>query len=307
MSHSISQTHSIFEQPWWLDAAAPGQWDAVEVEESGQVVARLPFVVKKRYGLRILGQPTLTQTLGPWIESASDSPQERLAREKDLFTKLISRLPKYDLFRQNFHSNVTNWLPFYWSGFTQTTHYTYALDHISDTQRILDRMSSSTRKRIQRAERSLTVTLHDDVEDVLRMATLTFQRQNLRLPYSPDLLYRLDDAATRNAKRLAISCTDDEGNVHSSAYIVGDERRAYLLVSGIDPIYRQFESGLLLQWSGIKAAAAFTKTYDFEGSMIEGIESFYRRFGATQTPYSSVTKHGRLMSRMSAAKQLISG
>lgn len=79
MSKSISQVPSIFEQPWWLDAVAPGQWDAVEIEENGRIVARLPFVFKKKFGARIVGQPQLTQTLGPWIEYTSDTRRKRHA------------------------------------------------------------------------------------------------------------------------------------------------------------------------------------------------------------------------------------
>ena len=30
--------------------------------------------------------------------------------------------------------------------------------------------------------------------------------------------------------------------------------------------------------------------YDFEGSMIEGVEESFRHFGATQTPYFSIHK-----------------
>lgn len=44
---NIDQTHSIFEQPWWLDAAAPGQWDVVEIEEGGgsSLDSRSPYGV----------------------------------------------------------------------------------------------------------------------------------------------------------------------------------------------------------------------------------------------------------------------
>lgn len=40
--------NTLFEQPWWLDAVAPGAWGAVEVSRDGRVVARLPSVTEKR-------------------------------------------------------------------------------------------------------------------------------------------------------------------------------------------------------------------------------------------------------------------
>ena len=60
--------NAIFQQPWWLDAVAPGQWAEVTCEHDGRIVARLPYVVRGRRGLRILTQSSLTHTLGPWVE-----------------------------------------------------------------------------------------------------------------------------------------------------------------------------------------------------------------------------------------------
>jgi hypothetical protein len=60
-------THSLFEQPWWLDAVAPGNWDAATVTSDGEIIGRLPYVRMRRCGLTILGQPPLTQFLGPWM------------------------------------------------------------------------------------------------------------------------------------------------------------------------------------------------------------------------------------------------
>ena len=36
--------HALFQQPWWLDAVAPGAWDAAVVTKDGQMVGRLPYV-----------------------------------------------------------------------------------------------------------------------------------------------------------------------------------------------------------------------------------------------------------------------
>ncbi len=42
----IAHTDCLFQQPWWLDAVAPGAWDAVVAEHGGRVVGRLPYVKK---------------------------------------------------------------------------------------------------------------------------------------------------------------------------------------------------------------------------------------------------------------------
>jgi hypothetical protein len=307
MSTSARPTHSIFEEPWWLDATAPGEWDAVEIEEGGRVVARLPFVFKKRYGLRTISQPPLTQTLGPWIEQTEERQDKRIAREKDLFTKLIGKLPKSDRFDQNFHPNVSNWLPFYWSGHTQTTRYTYVLRDIEDHSRVLAGMSGSTRRNIRMAESSLEIVENSTVDIVLDLAEKTFQRQGLKTPYDTELLHRIDDAVKQNAHRVALHSIDGEGRIHSAAYVVGDERRSYLLVTGADPSLAGSKSGSLVHSRAIKAAAQFTAIFDFEGSMIEGVESFYRSFGSTQTPYSNISRYNGKGGRLISLKHSILG
>src|SRR4051812_21429712 len=89
---------SLFQQPWWLEATAAGSWSEVAVEEDGVVVARLPFVTRRRYGLRLLTMPKLTQSLGPWIREYPSDQAARLSLEKRLFGRLIDMLPPHDVF-----------------------------------------------------------------------------------------------------------------------------------------------------------------------------------------------------------------
>ena len=59
--------NALFQQPWWLDAVAPGRWGEVTCERDGRIVARLPYVVRDGRGLRMPTQSSLTHTLGPWV------------------------------------------------------------------------------------------------------------------------------------------------------------------------------------------------------------------------------------------------
>lgn len=292
MSPSIGEAYSIFQQPWWLEATAPGRWDEVCVEEGGKVVARLPFTIDERFGFRYLGQPRLTQNLGPWIESRSgERPDRRLAREKDLFTKLVGKLPTHDLFLQNFSPLLTNWLPFYWMGFAQTTRYTYVVDTSSSVSQLRSNFSKSARKQLSRAESKLEVTDNAPLDVLLDLNRRTFGRQGLRVPYSESLVHRIDEAVRKHGHRDLLVATDREsGEPHAAAYMVGDSSRIYALISGGDPKLRESGAGYLLKWESIQRAKALSAPFDLEGSMIEDVEQFYRRLGASQTPYSSISR-----------------
>src|SRR5437016_6181953 len=52
--------YTLFQQPWWLDAVAPGQWHTVTVRHGTEIAARLPYVLRKKLGLVLVTQPPLT-------------------------------------------------------------------------------------------------------------------------------------------------------------------------------------------------------------------------------------------------------
>ena len=105
--------HSPFEQRWWLDAVAPGEWGEVVVERQGDVVARLPYLRKRKLGLTVLTQPPLTRFVGPWLRPSTGKYATQLGAECELMGELIEKLPPHDAYRGSFAPAVTNWLPFY--------------------------------------------------------------------------------------------------------------------------------------------------------------------------------------------------
>jgi len=282
----------LFSQAWWLDAlAGDGAWDVALVEKGGQVVASMPYVMRKRFGRIILGHPPLTQTLGPWIREVDGKQASRLARQKGLMQDLIAALPPYDHFSENWDFSQTNWLPFYWAGFTQTTRYTYRLSNLSDQQKLWDGLRENIRTDIRKAEGRFGLQVRNDlgVDDFLRLNIQTFERQGKILPYSKSLVARLDDACVeKNARRIFIA-VDSQGRHHAGIYLVWDQKSAYYLMGGGDPELRKSGATSLCMWEAIKFASTVTKSFDFEGSMIEPIERFCRAFGAEQTPYFAVS------------------
>lgn len=291
MTHSPN-SNSFFEEDWWLDAAAGSSWDVVEIEEGGQVVARLPFSVKKKFGLRVISQPQLTQTLGPWLLDTGANYTKRLSREKELYNRLIDGLPKFDVFQQNFHPSITNWLPFYWRGFRETIRYTYVIDLTESDEEILGNFTRQQRAAIKKAAEHVVVQESEDLDVFLDLNEKTFKAQRMAMPYDREYVARLDETLRQRQSRfILIACDIDTGKAHNGIYIAGDSRRMYLLMSGADPRYKGERAGSLLVWHAIqKAKQLGVATFDFEGSMIEPIESFYRGFGATQTPYHWVSK-----------------
>jgi lipid II:glycine glycyltransferase (peptidoglycan interpeptide bridge formation enzyme) len=303
---SLSETNTIFEQPWWLDAVAPDAWDAVQVSKGGEIVARLPYVVKQKRGLTALSMPPLTLTLGPWLKPSTAKYANQLSQQKELMTSLIEQLPPHDYFSQYFHHSVSNWLPFYWQGFEQTTRYTYVIEALEDLERVWDQLSKTVRRKIRKAQKQLAV--RTDVEDIERffdVNALTFKRQGLDVPYSRDVVRRLDAACTKHQASRMFFAEDAQGRIHSAQYFVWDGNSAYALMGGSDPDLRSSDAHSLLMWEGIRFAATVAKEFNFGGSMMESIERYVRDFGGVQKPYFHLTRFSRRMRFLVAGRGMI--
>jgi len=282
----------LFSQAWWLDSLAGDEhWDVALVEGGRQIVASMPYMVRRRFGHVSLGQPPLTQTLGPWIRETIAKLANRLGREKDLMQKLIDVLPPYHVYAQNWHYSQTNWLPFYWAGFSQTTRYTYRLPDLTNEKQLWDELRENIKSDIRKAQGRFGLQVRTDMglDSFLRLNIMTFERQGKRLPYSECLVKRLDDACRQRCARKIFIAVDQNGRTHAGVYIVWDKNSAYYLMGGGDPELRKSGATSLCMWEAIKFASTITKSFDFEGSMIEPVERFFRAFGAEQTPYFAVS------------------
>ena len=291
LTDSVPYINSLFQQPWWLEAVAPGQGQEIVINKGEDVALRFPYILDKRDGLTSLTMPGVTQTLGPWLKPMNGKHSSQLSLQKELMNELIQRLPEHDIFYQRFHYSITNWLPFYWKGFSQTTRYTYVIEDLTDLEKIWEDMKSNIRNKIRKAEKSgVTVADTDDIETFLDLNELTFKRQGMSLPFSRDFVRRLNAACVKkNARKIYITYGAD-GRPQTGLFCVYDGSATYNLLQGGDPALRNSGANALAMWKSIKFAAGVSKVYDFEGSMIEPIEEFFHSFGAIQKPYFEISK-----------------
>ena len=282
----------LFFQPWWLEAVSPDAWDYVVVRRGEEVAAVLPYTFKMRLGrLRLIEMPFLTPYLGPWLRQSNAKYANRLGEEKDLMTELIDGLPRFATFKQDFHPTITNWLPFFWKGFRQTTRYTYRTDETKDLEALWSETRDNVRTDVKKARKTLEVRETEDFDQFLPLHRMTFARQGRGLPYSEDKIRELDRAcAAQNARKMFLA-TEPGGRAHAVIYLLHDCRHVYYFFSGSDPEVRSSGAISLLVWHAITWALSMGKQFDFEGSMAEPIERAFRSFGARQTPYLQVEKN----------------
>lgn len=287
------RTIPIFSKDWWLDVVCgENNWQVVVIKKGSNVVASLPYyLTKDKFGFKRIAMPLLTQTMGVWIKYPEQQKYDtRVSYEKKIFTELLEELPGFDMFTQNFHYSITNWLPFYWKGFSQTTRYTYLIEDLSDLDKVFLNFDSDLRTKIKKAKKSIRIYEEEDIRKLFDMTQKTFDRQGLETPYSFEFLLKLDKACSEQNGRKIFFAEDEKGKIHAGIFIVCDEQSVYPIAGGADPSFRNSGANPLLCWEVIKFASTVSKKFDFAGSMIEPIECFMRSFGGVQKPYFRITK-----------------
>ncbi len=290
---SAMHSYSLFQEPWWLNLATGGDWNEVTVEDGG-VAARLPFQVKRRYGFKALAQPHLTPFLGPWFRPSTAKGASQYSDQYQLAAELIAKLPRFDVFRQNCCPEWTNWLAFHWAGFSQQTRYTYRLCDLSDLDAVWSGFHQSARRAIRSAQKETEIVASDDVDRLCDLHERTYAQRGYPMPYRREVLFRIVDGALRTGHARFVYAQDSKRNIHAINFIVYDERAAYYLVGGSDKRFRESGAATLLMWDAIQFAAQKSAVFDFEGSMVQGIERFFRNFNPQLTPINRIYKAARL-------------
>jgi hypothetical protein len=282
----------VFSQPWWLDAVCgENGWDVCLAERNGHVVGALPFYHLRRMFFNVIMMPHLTQNFQLWIRYPDSlKPEKRLSHEKSVVTELIDQFPPFDYFRRSFYHTLTNWLPFYWKGFRQTTCYTYTIEDLRDLDTVFRRFSHAKRKNIKRAEKILTLGPELTAREFYRHHQMTLGKGGAKVSYPLDLLERIHGAAYSRGRGKVFTGVDGQQRIHAAIFVVWDERQAYYLISSIDPDYKASGAATYLIKQAIVDVSTKTKQFDFEGSMIERVENSFRQFGTTQKPYFHISQ-----------------
>jgi hypothetical protein len=290
--------HTLFESPEWLDAVAPAGWQCATVEESGRIVAALPYVIKSRAGLRVVSVPPLTPWLGPWIALEPGKYETRLAREHVMLRRLISQLPRADVAVIPAAPEQTNLLPFYWEGFDLRVGYTYRIPLDGSLDAIWQSIKQRTRNAIRKSARTLVVNPSEDVDAVMRLIAATYRRQGRAPPRIASTIGRILGSSPLKPHRELLVAQDQAGQTHAFALLAYDSRHTFYVIGGADPALRSSGAQTYLLWCAIERSYGRSAVFDFEGSMKEEIERPFRAFGAVQTAQITAVSEPTILGRL---------
>jgi hypothetical protein len=295
-------TWTLFEESYWLDAVASGDWQAFVVKNDGKVVGRLPIVQKVRSGIRAISVPTFTPWLGPWVRATGGKAANEVSHQHQVLTALISQLPKAQRILVPCAPEMTNLMAFHWAKFDLRLGYTHRLDDLRSEENLWNGLRSEVRSRCRKAEKLTVINRAPSLKSFIAVLEKTFKRQDMDIAKSFPVFERMDEVMAQRQQRTIYSAEDAQGRVHAAVYVVFDDRHSFYLAGGGDPELRDSGAHALAMWHAIKDSGARSKVFDFEGSMVPTIEHFVRGFGARQVPRFTAEKEVRALRMYKALK-----
>jgi|GEM_PF-448245 len=282
----------------YIRLASPN-WQAVVLSAGNEIQAAFPFSVKNKMGYSYFYQPIFTQSWGVFFK-----PMDcKVSKEYDVKKKLLKQI--LELIRPCFSEadfNCTPWfdypLPFYWEGYVIRNRYTYQIDTSKPTPEIWSGTAEGIRRDVKKAKNAeIKVTRVNEAGVIIDL----FQERKgdeLRNLDTHDFL-RLREifmALQLRARAHGLQATDTQGQVIAGV-IIYEFKNLTTYFFGTSTLEAKTSGATsLLLWTAIETAAkgGFT-AFDFEGSMIESIERYFRGFGATPVPYLNLTKTSKLI------------
>lgn len=286
----------IFSLPWWLDiVCGKDNWDVILIEKGNEVIATFPYYFRKHGMLNFysIEMPILTQKLGPFIKyPLKQGYTSKLSFEKEVMQKIIDLLPKYDTFNVHFDYVFSNWLPFYWRGFQQTTRYTYLIKDLTSEDSIFNSFSSNKKTDIRKAEKNAIVKYDLDCEKFIEFYIAALKKKGQNLAYPKAILRELILKAylKKNGRIIYSVGVNNPDQILGAIFFVWDYKSVYSLVTAFDISHNNIASSSLLFYQIMKDFKNSGLIFDFEGSMVEQIERSYNKFGTIQVPYFRISK-----------------
>ncbi|MFD0621040.1 GNAT family N-acetyltransferase [Paenibacillus sp. GCM10027629] len=280
----------VFCTDWWLDAVCGADnWDVAGYRNADGLEVYWPFHFKRKWGMKVIVMPKLTQKLDiQWNDHAWKDGGAAVVH--DVMNHLLNQMPSVHFIDQAMQLPPTYAMSLLEQGFTETLCYTYVIPDLSDLDDVLSKFSKSKRKDVRKGENLFEVRydmLPSEWYDFHQMALM---KQGKQISYSRDFFEQVAAAALqRNAGRI-MCVVDTVGQIHSALFMVWDQSRAYLLLSSYDPDFKTSRSFPFLLSRAIEEASKHTKMFDFEGSMIQGVEAENRQYGSEQQTYSVLSK-----------------
>jgi hypothetical protein len=267
---SIPIFASIFHEPWWLDAVAPGNWNEATVTSGGIAIARLPYCTKHFMGISGIGMPPLTHTMGPQLPLTGSTPDFNPSDYGKLITELMGQLPRHAFFYQVCDPSIENALPMYALGYDSSLTYTLRIKADQSLDQTWKGMRPKLRQDVRNAQKKFSIHYDLSIDEFCHFYNVNAQsNHNLRWSKAYQtreilIKLRLYEACRKHDAVCLLAARDEKGVLRAASMPVWAHGVMFYLLASHDADPAGRGSIKLLIWEALKMANQKGLTFDFD-------------------------------------------
>jgi len=286
---------TIFHEEWWLDAATMGRYAIAEVSANGRTVGRLPYVLRRRFGLQGVWTPPMTYFLGPAVDEGAGSPNCRFLRKLEITRELIQKLPQASWQCVRCHRGVTDVIAFQELAFRTYVQFTNELEP-RPAKNLWSQLRNKTRNVIRRAQEQFDVVECLDIDEFIYSYVKNLDARRVQNTLDLSACRRLLQAAQERSRGRIVTARNAKNEMVAANFCAWDAGASFYIACTRNAAAGNGATSLLL-WDSIQHAARRNLIFDFAGIGNRGSILHYAGFGAAIAPrYVAVraTGFGRL-------------
>ncbi len=290
---AVSPQRSLFVQRWWMDIVTDGAVRLLGCFQGHNLVAGLPIWPCRSFGVSYLRQPLLTPYWGPVLQPLPGKYSTQLSTESSILRAFADALAPWTALTLAYHPSLTNWLAFYWCGFSQTIRYSYRITDWEDMAEQSGHFPPMLQSALRRShEQGCCISTALAPDQLLQLSSgVSAQYSTREMKEIACIWPALARAALDRQCLHTSACLDATGEILSTSAVVWDEHCAYRVLStGVRD--HRYPDGLIRHLvHEVEAVRELAPAYDFTGAMFRPLGEIFRCFGGRLTPSYLLDRH----------------
>jgi len=291
----VADHGGVFNSPSWKEHVHGDQLQYYGIfTKRGELCAVFHLYTQTRYGFAFVRNPPFMPHTGLVINNRAQNGANYLTFNKEVlesFTALLNEL-SYSVLSIALPPTVVDTQPFYWNKYKVVPQYTYQHDLSGPDSELERQFSSNVRNSIKKATKDgVRIEECRDYDLVKQLVKITFSRREKELN-EDNVEAILQRVATPQNSFAFIAHWEDKPV--AVAFCIHDRATCFYLFGGYDHTSAHRGAGVLCLYNCLLHAKTLgLKVFDFEGSMMREVESYFRSFGPRMVPYYTINK-GRM-------------